>query len=208
MILDEKKALRQRLLAERRALTRSEVIERSRQVHARAWASGIFNGAKTAALYAAADSEVRTRPLFERLRAEGKSVVLPRVRGAGPEIDFFPVEDWERLLVSARGIPEPEPAGEPTALSRLDVVIVPGIAFDRKLGRLGYGLGCYDRALAGTRPEAVRAGIGFDFQVVEAVPAEAHDVQLSMVIVESRVILPPEEGARLIIKEKGELSWK
>jgi len=193
MKADDKKELRKRMLALRRALTRQEVKARSDRVLSRLLAGGLLSGPKTAALYAAADGEVLTRPLHDRLRERGALVVLPRVRGAGPEIDFYPAGDWDRLELSPLGIPEPRPDGEPVDPAAFDLVITPGVAFDRSGARLGYGMGCYDRTLQRTRPETPRVGIAYDFQVVERLPVEPHDVPLTHIVTES-VIIHPSTG--------------
>lgn len=186
----DKSDLRRKILAERRSLLPPEVEQRSLLVLDNLFESGILEGQETVALYAAADREVLTRPLFERLVGEGQRVVLPRVRGRGPQIDFFPVRDWSRLEVSRLSIPEPSCEGEPMVPEKFDLVVVPGIAFDCFGGRIGYGMGCYDRVLARTRPRVPLIGIGYDFQLVDRVPRERHDIALTGVIVESKIVLP------------------
>lgn len=194
MSREEKKELRRRVLALRRSLSAGAAEERSRRVVDRVLRSGLLGRGEVVALYAAADGEVQTRPLFERLRAEGRRVVFPRVRGKGPEVDFFAVRDWGELETSFRGIPEPQPEGPPVPPDEFDVAIIPGVAFDKGGGRLGYGMGCYDRVLRAMRPEVPRAGIGYDFQLVPRVPMEEHDVPLTMIVVEDRIILPGPPG--------------
>jgi 5-formyltetrahydrofolate cyclo-ligase len=190
----EKKAeLRREILAARRALSAQAVDSASAEVLARLAASGLLDGRRTVALYAAADNEVRTRPLFERLLAEGKRLLLPRVRGRGPEIDFFEVREWERLTVSKLGIPEPADSGAPVPPEEFDLVIIPGVAFDARGGRLGYGMGCYDRALSRVRAEVPLVGVCYDLQLLDEVPVEAHDAPLSAVISQTGTYLP-EKG--------------
>jgi 5-formyltetrahydrofolate cyclo-ligase len=143
------------------------------------------------ALYAAAESagEVSTLPLFYHLRKRGTRTALPRVRGKGPEIDFFEVDDWSRLEISPLGIPEPrgdEPAVDPGAF---DAVIVPGVAFDAQGGRVGYGMGCYDRALPRVRPGAPLIGLAYDFQMIDRAPMDEHDVPLTAALTETRTFL-------------------
>ena len=202
--IEDKRALRRRILSLRRALPPAEAGSRSLQVLRALWSSGLLLGRRTVALYAAAGGEVETRLLFHQLRAEGMRVALPRVRGGGPELDFFAVSDWEGLLVSRLRIPEPAPVGEPLLPSAFDLMVVPGVAFDRCGGRLGYGMGCYDRVLVGLRPEAPRVGLGYDFQLLPRVPREAHDVPLSAVVTESEIVLVPTGTGDYAYREKGE----
>jgi 5-formyltetrahydrofolate cyclo-ligase len=201
---DLKKQLRKTILAQRRALTPEEVQRRSSVVLENLSRSSLLAGRDTVALYAAADKEVMTRPLFERLIREGRRVVLPRVRGRGPEIDFFAVKDWESLAKSSFGIPEPAPGGEPVAPAALDFILVPGVAFDGRGGRLGYGMGCYDRALAEARPDAPLVGAGYDFQLLDEIPLEEHDVPLTAVVIERGTLLTANGAAINHKSRKGE----
>ena len=190
-VASDKAALRRELLARRRSLPEGEVRVRSLAVLRGLWASGLLLGRRTVALYAAAGGEVLTGPLFHQLRDDNVRVVLPRVRGRGPEIDFFAVESFGDLELSGLGIPEPKAEGGPVDPAEFDLAVVPGVAFDRAGGRLGYGMGCYDRVLARLRPEARSAGIGYDWQLVERLPQDANDVRLSAVVTESEIVSVP-----------------
>jgi len=179
------------MLARRRSMPEGEVRVRSLAVLRSLWASGLLLHRRTVALYAAAGGEVLTGPLFHQLRDDGVQALLPRVRGRGPEIDFYPVEDFGRLELSRFGIPEPPAEGATVDPAEFDLVVVPGVAFDRSRGRLGYGMGCYDRVLARLRPEAPAVGIGYDWQLVERVPQGEHDVPLTAVVTESEIVSGP-----------------
>ena len=197
MKTEPKKELRKLMLGLRNALSAEEARKRSSAVLENLFAAGLLAGCKTVALYAAAKSEVNTRPLFERLIAEGRTVVLPRVLGQGPNLGFWPVSDWDRLIVSRFGIPEPEAQGEPVAPELFDFVLVPGIAFDPLGGRVGYGMGCYDRVLERVRPGVPLVGMGYDFQLVDRVPMEEHDVPLTAIVIERGFLLPDRKGGDL-----------
>lgn len=190
-IASEKAALRREMLERRRSMPAGEVQVRSLAVLRGLWASGLLLHRKTVAIYAAAGGEVVTAPLFHQLRDEGARVVLPRVRGRGPELDFYPVENWGALELSRFGIPEPKAEGPTAPPEEFDLVVVPGVAFDRSGGRVGYGMGCYDRVLARLRPEAPRVGIGYDYQLVPHTPQDEHDAPLSAVITESEIVSVP-----------------
>ena len=78
----------------------------------------------------------------------------------------------------------PEPVGpEYTTLEKVDMIVVPGVAFDRKRNRMGRGRGFYDRLLKST-PNAVKVGVAFDFQIFDAIPVEPFDVPMDVVITE------------------------
>ncbi len=118
--------------------------------------------------------EPDTDPLFARLAADGKRLLLPRVEhgrlvvcdGAGP------------MAVSAFGISEP--TGPALALSEVGFVLVPGLAFTADGARLGYGAGFYDRLLP--QLSVPNAGVCFVEQLVDELPTEPHDVRVQQVI--------------------------
>ncbi len=145
-------------------------------------------GCGTVGLYATFGSELDTTPLFTGLRGRGLVVCYPRC--AGQRLLFVPATDLASLASGAYGIPEPP--GEPLALERLDAVIVPGLAFDRRGGRLGYGGGYYDRTLASLG--ACRIGLGFSMQIVDLLPADGHDVPLDAIVTEAGVIETSQEA--------------
>lgn len=142
-------------------------------------------------LYAPLPGEVDIWPIFDWLLEHGIEPALPQV-------------DWERetmaaasydgvreaLIPTGPGLVQPADHAEIFEPASLDVVVAPGLAFDASGGRLGRGGGYYDRFLAGI-PERVRIiGVGFDAQVVDAVPREPHDRVMDVVVTGRGVITP------------------
>lgn len=114
----------------------------------------------------------------------GKSIALPCVTGEGEMIAAKYCRDSE-MKNNVYGIPEPAFAGE-ISCERPDVIIVPGIAFDINLNRIGFGGGYYDRYLAAT--DAYKIGVCFDFQIVGKIDTDSHDVPMDIIVTEKRVI--------------------
>jgi 5-formyltetrahydrofolate cyclo-ligase len=190
MIKDEKSALRKEVRPLRNELGQKAIEDRSRNIHNQLWESGLFDSKNIVALYCAADGEVTTFPIFERLKKQGATVLLPKVIDKGPHMKFHVVDNWDKLVVSGLGIPEPEDLLEVVEPEEFDLVVVPGIAFGADGGRLGYGMGCYDRILSRTKEGAALIGIGYDFQIFDSVPMDEHDVYLTAIVSESNVFLP------------------
>jgi 5-formyltetrahydrofolate cyclo-ligase len=107
--------------------------------------------------------------------------------------------EHDALVAGALRTREPHPAAPAVALADLDLVFVPGVAFDAHGGRLGRGRGHYDATLAALPAGAARVGLAFDLQIVPEVPQEPHDAPLDAVVTESRVLFPltPPAAARI-----------
>jgi 5-formyltetrahydrofolate cyclo-ligase len=130
---------------------------------------------RTLAVYSPLPGEVDLSATV-RLRTE-MQWVYPKVRGA--DLTFH---TGANLVSGAFGILEPADGSPETALEEIDAFICPGLAFDPRGGRLGRGRGFYDRMLAKARPDALKIGIGFPFQLVPDTFAEPHDVRMDAVI--------------------------
>jgi len=121
-------------------------------------------------------------PLMREAVASGRRVAVPAFDENSGEYGFREVRDWERDLVPGKyGIGEPGAACAAVPVTWLDFVLVPGLAFDVRGGRLGRGKGFYDRLLASV-VEAT-CGVGSDEQLLSDVPVEAHDIRLNLVTV-------------------------
>jgi len=129
-------------------------------------------------------SEWSTRAFLDRARADGKTLVLPRLTPPPRRLQLHAVDDLDRhLLPGVWEIPEPDPGRCPAVeLSGVDFAVVPALAADRRGYRLGYGAGYFDKLLAGrkARPFCVTA-LAAAF-VVESLPREPHDVAVDLVV--------------------------
>jgi len=183
-----KAQLRTQLLERRRRLAFEEVWRLSAIVQARLLATGLYADAKRLALYASFRNEVLTDEVFQDADSKGMDVSYPRiVKGADRRIAFFKVAHLSELATGSYEIKEPGRKEVELPLESLDLIVVPGVAFDRAGHRLGYGKGYYDMALAGARCPVV--ALAYDFQVVEGrLPSEPHDVPVSAIVTETEVI--------------------
>ena len=173
-------------MAERRSkLSLTEVAERSRSICARL--IELCASAQTVALFAAIENEVRLDGLAQALRAKGPSIAYPRVE-AGRRLAFCAVAEEATLRPSgAYRIPEPPADGPEIPPASMDVVVVPGLAFDFEGDRVGWGAGFYDAFL----PRATNArhvGVCYDFQLVSDCPREPSDVPVGCVVTETRMV--------------------
>lgn len=144
---------------------------------------------KTVLFYFEFSSEVITSTSLERSRKEGKVVCFPQV--CGNELRIFEIKFLSELLPGAYGIMEP---GETVQLSPrrriassdIDLILLPGLAFDEQGYRLGSGYAFYDRFLKTTRPDALRVALAFESQVLPLLPREEHDERIDILLTETR----------------------
>lgn len=136
--------------------------------------------ARVVMLFHPLPDEINILPVLSALHALGKTVLLPEVIGPG-EMWARVYDDEKNMSKSFFDIYIPKGAVF-TDLDRIDVIVCPGIAFDRELHRLGRGKGFYDGFLKAT-PRAVKIGIGYPFQLVESVPVEPHDICMDKLMI-------------------------
>jgi 5-formyltetrahydrofolate cyclo-ligase len=180
-----KRALRREILAERDRLADDERAAMSASIADRLLAMDELREARIVMAFWSFGSEVDTLPLLERLEAEGKQVALPRIE----DRDVEPVAYAAGDPLSATSFGAKEPAsGRRLEPSGLDVVVVPGVAFDRGGGRVGYGAGFYDRLLGRVREDTFAVAVAFGLQVVDRVPAGGTDRHVDAVVTEREVI--------------------
>lgn len=188
-----KAALRQELRARRDALDPAERAAAVQAIEARLVGSPALETAHVVHCYVGIGSEVGTEALIRGLLMRGQRVICPRVAGPGV-LEHLEVTDIESLVVGPMGLREPDvDRAERVDLDEIDVMLVPALAFDRSGIRLGYGGGYYDRAISELRDRedgrAVTVGLGFDQQVVDELPREAHDQPVDLIVTETRTIV-------------------
>ena len=146
-------------------------------VAARIAATSWYRGHQRIVLYAARFPELPLDGLFTRASADGKAILWPRI--TGDRLEFARADRLEALVPGVFGIPAPAPEAPAIPLGSGDLVILPGLAFDRHGARLGRGRSFFDRALAQSpSDQAYRCGVGYAFQWLPRIPEEAWDLRL------------------------------
>ena len=182
----QKAELRAALLEARRAISPAEREALSAVICDRAAGLPAFRAADTVHVYVGVAGEVRTLPLLEAAWGAGQRVACPRV-GIGGRLETRQIRFPEDLVAGPRGLREPDP--ERTVLvppEAIDLVVVPGVGFDRRGGRLGFGGGYYDRFLSTTG--ASRLGLAFSLQIVDRIPQGPGDEPVHWIVTERETI--------------------
>lgn len=180
-----KRELRSRMRSVRGVVPASAREERARAAVRRVLELAEYVGAQTIVGFSAIQKEIDPAELLAGARASGKRVGLPRVVGELLELHEF--RDLSELEEGSFGVLEPAASAPVIAAADVDLVIVPGLAFDARGHRLGYGRAFYDRLLPGMT-KAFRLGFAYDFQVVMELPNDAHDIPMHAVATDLRVL--------------------
>jgi 5-formyltetrahydrofolate cyclo-ligase len=185
---EQKRQLRQQALARREAQEDREGL--SQTILGRFLALPAYQQARTVMLYIGIRSEVHTRPYVPGILASGRRVAVPYCRGQ--QLGLFELHDLSELERCGFGLWEPPLARRGDAdrqvdVKDLDLIAVPGVAFDRRGARLGHGKAYYDRLLHTVRPDAVLAGLAFECQIFPQVPTGKRDVFMDFVVTEREV---------------------
>jgi 5-formyltetrahydrofolate cyclo-ligase len=185
---EEKKHLRRLLRNHRRSFSPPEVTAKSRLICERLRTFAPFQQAHTLVLYSADENEVQTEAIWQEAAAQGKAVYYPRVTADLAELEFVRRYPGDRLVPGAFGILVPPGCELLAGLQKTDVVLTPGVGFDRQGRRLGRGKGYYDRAFRGVLAGALRAALAYEFQVVRHIPTAPTDEAVHFIITEAELI--------------------
>lgn len=163
-------------------LDESDRLAAADLVFERLESTAAFQLAEKILMYHSLPDEVETHRFLNKWK-DRKRFFLPRVNGVNLEILPY---DESRLEIGSFHIEEPK-GNEVYPVEEIEVIITPGVAFDRKGRRLGRGKGFYDRLLQTSR--ATKIGIGYEFQLVDELPVEEHDVPMDIVITDQTTII-------------------
>jgi 5-formyltetrahydrofolate cyclo-ligase len=183
-----KRTLRQALLLRRGSLSDVERRLADSRALENLLARTEFAAAVSIAAYVPVRGETGTEKLLLSVLRERKRLLLPVVRG--DRMIFREIGSLETLCPGSFGIPEPPESCPEREAGNADLVIVPGVAFDRLGRRVGYGKGYYDRFLHGLEGNGRFIGFCYDFQLLDEIAGEPHDVLMDWVITDRRVIGP------------------
>lgn len=189
----DKECIRHINMDARGRMSPDEVRGKSSEICARFLGLPEMCTAKVVMSYMDFRNEVMTGELMKECIRSGKRIVLPVVvknSGGRGELIAYEIRDLETdLRRGAYGILEPDPVRTKLAdVSEIDVVAVPGLAFDASRYRVGYGAGYYDGFLKKTKASCLKAGLAFELQLVDRIPADPHDCAMDIVITEDRII--------------------
>ena len=181
-----KSSLRKELIKNRKKISKNQILEKSELIKNRLFEMNKFQQASSILFYVSYDNEVYTHDMIKESMALGKNVIVPKSDKKNRKLILSKLENWEDLVKGAYGILEPKKINQ-ISIDKIDLIIVPGVGFDGQGRRIGHGKGYYDNLLSNSK-NALHIGLAFEFQIVEEIPTEAHDIPMQRIVTEKRVI--------------------
>ncbi|MBW2981671.1 5-formyltetrahydrofolate cyclo-ligase [Candidatus Woesearchaeota archaeon] len=178
-----KELIREKINLTRKNLSKEIIAEKSKKIIESLIKLEEYNNASTIMPYISLNIEVDTKEFIKKELLKGKNIVVPFVEDENIQISRL--NNFENLVQGKFGVLEPEKKERYDG--KIDLVIIPGIAFDEKGSRIGFGKGYYDKFLERFK-DSLKIGLAFEEQIVDFVPSEEHDQPVDIIITEKRVI--------------------
>ncbi len=181
-----KENLRKEIKEKRRKHSKEDNRKKSKEIKERLFELKEFREAETVLFYISYNGEVFTHDMILESFYK-KNIIVPVSNPGDCTLTLSHLKSWEELGVGSYGILEPRVEKiRKTKIGDIDLILVPGVAFDKKGNRLGHGKGYYDRILGKTN--ATKIGLAFEFQILDKVPTNENDKTVDIIITEERVI--------------------
>ncbi len=179
----DKLKIRVEMLKKLKSHDKASSLKKSGAIKIKLFNDILFKKAKVVMFYVSKDYEVNTHDMIDDAILNGKTVVVPKTENETKMLSVYEISSRSELLPGGMGIMEPQANSSKSAkLEAIDLIIVPGIAFDKLGHRIGHGKGYYDRFLKKISEGTSTIGLAFDFQVVDKIPASATDFPVQKVI--------------------------
>lgn len=184
----DKKELRKDILKKRDNLEKLIKNNMDNSIQKKLFTSDYYKNAKNIFIYISYGSEIDTKSIINRALNEGKKIYVPRTIFKDRVMDAVEIKSLDNLSEDRYGILEPSFEEDAIDPDEIDLIIVPGTGFDKDGGRMGYGAGYYDRYFKKitNKSKVVKLALAYDFQILNHVPMEKHDVSMDVIYTEKR----------------------
>ncbi len=188
-MVDDKWKIRKEITRRRDSIPPEVRKAKDRMIGQRLTALDEYRRAGTVLLFASFRTEVDTEGIIKDALRRRKRVVLPKVDAVNKRLRLYRIIDAGELRPGFMGIPEPA-VGEEREVppEEVEFVMMPGVAFDERGGRLGYGGGYYDRLISGLKSRPPLVAVAYEEQIVREVPVTDHDIRVDKIVTDKRVI--------------------
>lgn len=180
--------IRKNTMKLRNSLTRDELEEYSYKITNRVIKSTVYKKARSIFIYISFGSEVETRNIIEDALISGKKIYVPKTNKKIKEMIAVEINNFNNMTVDKWGILEPSGVDKNNIGKDFDLIIMPGVAFDRNGNRIGYGGGYYDKYIYNSRDKYRLLALAYDIQIVQNMEVEVHDIVVDYIVTEKEFI--------------------
>lgn len=189
MDLQTKKEIRKFIIEKRETIDYGTRIEWDSNIFNKLINSEFYKNARVIFAFVSFKSEVDTHQIINRAIMDKKIICVPKIKSRDKEIEIYKINSLSDLSKGYYGILEPSDNCPTIDSNNIDLILMPGSAFDRKGGRVGYGMGYYDRFLVKMDRDVDKIALAYDFQVLDKVPMEERDIRINGIITNKEFIL-------------------
>lgn len=180
--MEDKKAIRKHILNKRDGLTEADRAQWDKDIFQKFISSNHYKNAKNIFIFVSFKSEVNTREIIKKAFKDGKRISVPKVISKEEGMKAYVIKGFQDLELSNYGILEPKDTCMEMDVNKIDLVVMPGAAFDNKGGRIGYGGGYYDRFLPKIRKNVKKIALAYKMQLIPIVPMDERDIRVDEII--------------------------
>ncbi|MBV7274573.1 5-formyltetrahydrofolate cyclo-ligase [Clostridium sp. PL3] len=180
--MESKKDIRKSIKSKRAALTNDEREKLNKALYEKTINSEYYKNANTIFAFVSYDTEVDTHSIIKKALEDGKTVCVPKTISMEEGMLAIKLNSFNDMAEGNYGILEPKLTTPKIEENLIDLAFIPGLAFDKRGGRVGYGGGFYDRFMNNMRKEAKKIGLAYSFQILDEVPMEKHDLFIDGII--------------------------
>jgi 5-formyltetrahydrofolate cyclo-ligase len=178
----DKKALRKHMMELRQSFSNETRSQYDSIIYNKLINCEYYNNAKVIFVYVSFMDEADTHKIINHALQNNKTVCVPKIINRTEGMKAVKIDSLSELKENGFGILEPETTTAAVDPKDIELILVPGLAFDKNGGRLGYGAGYYDRFFCEVRAEVKKIAVAYSFQVVDEVPMEEHDVLIDHIV--------------------------
>ncbi len=188
-ISDVKKALRREAIKRRGSISREDKKKKDTHIKDRLMSLREYREANNIVLFASFRSEVNTFPIIEDALMKDKKVIMPKVDDQKKRLMLYSIRNVSELENGYMDIPEPSVEKDrEMSPEYVDLVLMPGVAFDEAGGRLGYGGGYYDRLIGEMKERPSLIAVAYEEQIMSTIPVTEHDIRPDKIVTDTRII--------------------
>jgi 5-formyltetrahydrofolate cyclo-ligase len=188
MNIGQKDSIRKQIIEHRDSIDINIKNQRDENIFNSLIKSEWYKKANTIFAFVSFKSETDTHKIIRYAIQDKKTIYVPRIKSKQKGIEIFKIDSFDQLEKGYFGILEPIESCLAVDSKDIDLILMPGVAFDRQGGRLGYGAGFYDRFLSNMSNIVDKIAVAYHFQVLDNIPMDEHDVRINGIVTEEEII--------------------